>query len=117
MYKLHLSFGELLLVKTGSEVHLCLHEGFTCYWNTVDIVWVHVKWPFWYLLSSCSVALDNSGARNNRALVQYIFDGPEAEVKVKPHGNSKQSTPYFRTSESAREATRNDILQSLRLIS
>ena len=65
---------------------------------------VHVKWPFWYLLSSCSVALDNSGARNNCALVQYIFDGPEVEVKVKPHGNSKQSTPYFPTSESAREA-------------
>lgn len=59
---------------------------------------------FWYLLSACSVALDNSGAHNNCALVQYIPDGPEVEVKVKPHGNSKQSTPYFRTSESARKA-------------
>jgi len=33
-----------------------------------------------------------------------MFEGPEVEVKVKPHGNSKQSTPYFRTSESAHEA-------------
>ena len=37
------------------------------------------------------------------ALIQYTFDGPEVEVKVKPHGNSKTETPYFRTSESARE--------------
>lgn len=82
-------------------MHLCLHEGFTCSLpgNTVDVVWCIVLYmlsgtykPFWYLLSSCSVVLDNSGACNNRALVQYIFDGPEVEVKVKPHGNSKQST-------------------------
>ena len=33
-------------------------------------------------------------------MLQYYFDGPEIEVKIKPHGNSKSSTPYFRTSES-----------------
>ena len=43
------------------------------------------------------------GNRNKMALIQYTFDGPEVEVKVKPHGNSKTETPYFRTSESARE--------------
>ena len=43
------------------------------------------------------------GNRNKMALIQYTFDGPEVEVKVKPHGNYKTETPYFRTSESARE--------------
>ena len=47
--------------------------------------------------------LDNHGARNKLALVQYMFDGPEIEVITKPHGNSKGSTPYFRTSDSARQ--------------
>ena len=47
--------------------------------------------------------LDNHGARNKLALVQYMFNGPEIEVISKPHGNSKGSTPYFRTSDSARQ--------------
>ena len=46
--------------------------------------------------------LDNGGARNKLALVQYMFDGPEIKVITKPHGNSKGSAPYFRTSDSAR---------------
>lgn len=33
------------------------------------------------------------------ALLQYVFDGAEREVKVKPHGNAKNSKPYYRTSE------------------
>ena len=49
------------------------------------------------------LSLDNHGARNKLALVQYMFDGPEIEVITRPHGNSKGSTPYFRTSDSARE--------------
>ena len=32
-----------------------------------------------------------------------MFDGPEIEVSTKPHGNSKGSAPYFRTSASARQ--------------
>ena len=32
-----------------------------------------------------------------------MFDGPEIEVISKPHGNSKGSTPYFRTSDSAHQ--------------
>ena len=47
--------------------------------------------------------LDNHGACNKLALVQYMFDGPEIEVITKPHGNFKGSTPYFRTSDSARQ--------------
>ena len=34
-------------------------------------------------------------------LVQYWFNGPEIEIKVKPHGNSTSSQPYFRTASSA----------------
>ena len=47
--------------------------------------------------------LDNGGARNKLALVQYMFGGPEIEVITKPHGYSKGSAPYFRTSDSARQ--------------
>ena len=50
---------------------------------------------------------DNAGTRNKLALVQYSFDGPEIQVKVKPHGNAKSDTPFLRTSESARERIRN----------
>jgi len=32
-----------------------------------------------------------------------MFEGPEIQVQVKPHGNAKGSTPYFRTSDSTRE--------------
>ena len=39
-------------------------------------------------------------------MVQYYFDGPEVEVQVKRHGNSKSSIPFFRTSESARQLHR-----------
>ena len=53
------------------------------------------------------ICSDNHGARNKLALVQYMFDGPEVEVKMKPHGNSKGSTPYFRTSDSARQKLLN----------
>ena len=50
---------------------------------------------------------DDTGTRNKLALVQYSFDGPEIQVKVKPHGNAKSDTPFLRTSESARERIRN----------
>ena len=36
-----------------------------------------------------------------------MFNGPEIEVITKPHGNSKGSTPYFRTSDSARQKLQN----------
>ena len=50
---------------------------------------------------------DNIGTRNKLALVQYSFDGPEIEVKVKPHGNAKSDAPFLRTSESAHERIRS----------
>ena len=39
-------------------------------------------------------------------MVQYWFDGPPVEVKVKPHGNSQTSLPFFRTAESAKKRHR-----------
>ena len=36
-------------------------------------------------------------------MIQYYFDGPEVEIKIKPHGNSKSNAPFFRTSESAKK--------------
>ena len=36
-------------------------------------------------------------------MLQYYFDGPEIEFRIKPHGNSKSSAPFFRTSESAKK--------------
>ena len=50
---------------------------------------------------------DNTGIRNKLALVQYSFDGPEIEVRVKPHGNAKGDAPFLRTSESTRERIRD----------
>ena len=35
--------------------------------------------------------------------MQYVFDDAEREVKVKPHGNSKGSRPYYRTSQTTME--------------
>lgn len=47
--------------------------------------------------------LDSQGQRNKFALIQYIFDGPEVEIKIKPHGRSKSNQPFFRTSASTRK--------------
>lgn len=47
-----------------------------------------------------------SGAKGNQfrlALVQYVFEGVEREVKVKPHGNGKGNKPYYRTSETTKQ--------------
>lgn len=50
---------------------------------------------------------DNTGTRNKLALVQYSFDGPVIEVKIKPHGNAKGDVPFLRTSESTHKRIRN----------
>ena len=39
-------------------------------------------------------------------MVQYYFKGPVIPVMVKPHGNSSQSKPFFRTSETAKDEVR-----------
>ena len=36
-------------------------------------------------------------------MVQYMFDGPEIDIQVKPHGNSKTATPFFTTAKKTRE--------------
>ena len=39
-------------------------------------------------------------------MLQYWFDGPPIDVQIKPHGNSRGSTPFFRTAQSARKRHR-----------
>ena len=51
----------------------------------------------------CFFFTDGRGSQNRYAMIQYYFDGPEVEIKIKPHGNSKSTTPFFRTSESAKK--------------
>ena len=46
---------------------------------------------------------DGNGAQNRYGMIQYYFNGPGVEIKIKPHGNSKSSSPFFRTSESAKK--------------
>ena len=46
---------------------------------------------------------DSEGSTNKYGMVQYMFDGPEIDIKVKPHGNSKTATPFFTTSKKTRE--------------
>ena len=38
-----------------------------------------------------------TGDRNKYVLVQYMFEGPERQINVKPHENSKGTTPYYHT--------------------
>ena len=46
--------------------------------------------------------LGGDGKQHNLALAQYVFDGAEREVKLKPHGNSKTTKPFYRTSEKTK---------------
>ena len=46
---------------------------------------------------------DRQGKRHKYTMVQYLLNGPEVEIKIKPHGNSKQHRPFFRTSESTKK--------------
>ena len=46
---------------------------------------------------------DKDGISNKYALLQYMFDGPEVHIKVKPHGNSKSDSPFFTTRKTTRQ--------------
>lgn len=35
-------------------------------------------------------------------MIQYLLDGTEVDIKIKPHGNSKQSVPFFCTAQSTK---------------
>ena len=43
------------------------------------------------------------GQRNKYAIIQYLLEGPEIDIKIKPHGNSKESQSFFRTFTSTKE--------------
>ena len=36
-------------------------------------------------------------------MIQYLLEGPEVDIKIKPHGNSKGKQPFFRTSTSTKK--------------
>ena len=36
-------------------------------------------------------------------MIQYLLEGPEVDIKIKPHGNSKGSQSFFRTSTSTKK--------------
>ena len=50
----------------------------------------------------CSVFSDSDGHANKYGMIQYMFDGPQVEINVKPHGNFKGSTPFFPTSKKTK---------------
>lgn len=60
------------------------------------------------VLKTCSLQqsiyiADGSSAQNRYGMIQYYFDGPEVEIKIKRHGNLKSASPFFRTSESTKK--------------
>ena len=60
-------------------------------------------WEGAYIYHKFVYTTDGNGAQNHYGMIQYYFDGPEVEIKIKPHGNSKLASPFFRTSESAKK--------------
>ena len=44
--------------------------------------------------------LDPNGNKTNLALVQYVFIGSPHPIISKPHGNSKETKPFLRTTPS-----------------
>ena len=46
---------------------------------------------------------DSNGHANKYSMIQYMLDGPEVDIKVKPHGNSKGSTPFYPTSKKTKD--------------
>ena len=73
-----------------------------------------------YLRYNLPVGVYITGCLNKYALIQYWFDGPQVEVRPKPLGNSKSSSPYFRTAETAKSrhkeiATKNTPKESLQI--
>lgn len=46
---------------------------------------------------------DGKGQQNKYAFIQYLLHGPEVQIKIRPHGNSKANQPIFRTSTSTRK--------------
>ena len=35
-------------------------------------------------------------------MIQYLFEGPEVDIKIKPHGNTMGDRLFFRTASSAK---------------
>ena len=61
------------------------------------LLWLFIIPYISYLL------LDSNGQRNKYSMIQYLFEGPDIDIKIKPHGNSKEDRPFFRTAASTKE--------------
>lgn len=47
--------------------------------------------------------VDSDGQRNKYTMIQYLFEGAEVDIKIKPHGNSKGDQSFFRTATSTKK--------------
>ena len=66
-----------------------------------------------YFMYIFNTHADKGGDRNKYALLQYMFDGPEVPIKVKPHGNSKSDSPFFTTCKSTKQRLLPALLPSV----
>lgn len=55
------------------------------------------------MINRDTFSTDSDGNSNRHGMLQYMFMGPEVEIKIKPHGNSKGATPFFRTATKTKE--------------
>ena len=55
---------------------------------------------------------DSDNHSHKYGLLQYIFDGPEVDIKVKPHGNSKKASPFFRIAKKTKKRIQELALSS-----
>jgi len=92
IYSLHWLHGHIFIMSIVLPLFLTFLSTFIC-WNVYNEI----------LCPS-----DSSGHRHNILLMQYISPNP-TEIDVKPHGNSKLSEPYLRTSGSTLRALKSEL--------
>ena len=89
-----------LYCKSGCTVvqYLCklLHNLFLCPY----CVWQLLPKTFFIFFPH---VIDSDGQRSKYSMIQYLFEGPEVDVKIKPHRNSKGDRPFFRTASLTRK--------------
>ena len=66
------------------------------------LLYIYISTCTYGLINSFFV-LDSEGQRNKYSMIQYLFEGPEIDIKIKPHGNSKGNSSFFRTATSTKK--------------
>ena len=77
--------------------HYYIHKGYAEYHRMIADVQSKQCKRHSITYSYFMVIADHSGQQNKYGTIQYWFDGPPIEVKIKPHGNSHSNTPLFCT--------------------